>query len=421
MNINYHYYTIKTLAHHAGFDDEKAQLIAHFSQRVDDYIMFSPFIVKEKPPNFFIDIGLAEKIKNRDMWAFMPCPTGVNVLASIHKKYRLYTVMPFHFITQSPYHKLPKNCNRSHYRCVAAENPNEKLLINRLIKETADRVKANINDNTSLMALGMVLHTFADTYAHEKFSGFKGWENKYRISNMKHKSSTQGLSKQKINFYSVLPSIGHANVFHVPDYCDCKIELFGKEKENSKMELMVDRDNSVFFSDCSKRILNILCGITGKSLNNNEWNTLQKKLLEVYSFSKEPNLEKWEKTFKDTKGGNISYNYNKKDYFKLEFKLLHWNKNELKNKLKHIYQHEDIKDICQYQESKVAENELTNMDSVDGDILRDDCITYVDKPTKMFYDYNELAYLHVHNVTNEYRSNSLKELRVFIKNATNVL
>jgi hypothetical protein len=38
----------------------------------------------------------------------------------------------------------------------------------------------------------------------------------------------------------------------------------------------------------------------------------------------------------------------------------------------------------------------------------------------MFFDYNELAYQHVHAVTGVHRSNSLKELRQFIKKAQKI-
>lgn len=35
MDINFHYYAVKTLAIHAGFDEECAQIIARYSQFVD--------------------------------------------------------------------------------------------------------------------------------------------------------------------------------------------------------------------------------------------------------------------------------------------------------------------------------------------------------------------------------------------------
>lgn len=53
MNISYHYYTVKTLAVKAGFDDGDAQVIAYYSQMVDDFVLSHRVIMKETPPSFF--------------------------------------------------------------------------------------------------------------------------------------------------------------------------------------------------------------------------------------------------------------------------------------------------------------------------------------------------------------------------------
>ena len=64
MNISYHYYTIKTLASKAGLEEEEAQIIAHYSQMVDDFLLSNRVIVKETPPVFFIANNLAEERKD---------------------------------------------------------------------------------------------------------------------------------------------------------------------------------------------------------------------------------------------------------------------------------------------------------------------------------------------------------------------
>ncbi len=42
MNIDFHYYTVKTIAFYAGFSLEEAQDIAFYSQYVDDYNAYTP-------------------------------------------------------------------------------------------------------------------------------------------------------------------------------------------------------------------------------------------------------------------------------------------------------------------------------------------------------------------------------------------
>jgi hypothetical protein len=170
LNINYHYYTVKTLARHAGFDESKAQYIAYFSQYVDDYKLGSPFIVGTKPPDFFFKNKLALEL-GKDKWVFMPCITGVSVTESIYEDYQLYTLMPFHFIMSRSHNETFNISNRRELCCVEA-NRDDSLLINNLLTQTIQ--ETDVNDNNSLMALGMLLHTYADTYAQCGFSEFKG-------------------------------------------------------------------------------------------------------------------------------------------------------------------------------------------------------------------------------------------------------
>ena len=42
MNIDFHYFVIKTLACAAGFSEEDAQTIAYYSQQVDDFTKSAP-------------------------------------------------------------------------------------------------------------------------------------------------------------------------------------------------------------------------------------------------------------------------------------------------------------------------------------------------------------------------------------------
>lgn len=406
MNINYHYYTIKTLAHHAGFNDDDAQYIAYFSQQIDDFIMNSPFIVEKEPPEFFIKNGLALKL-NKSKWVFSPCPTGVNFISSVSHNYQTHTLMPFHFIMPVAYNELTNTLDRNVYRCQTA-NGGDTLLINRLMNQTVKTV--NIKNKESLMALGMLLHTYADTYAHCGFSGFHGWENESYVDKMEHKiTSTEskyaivrfihsimeklfgkkepydGMSPAEINVYRKLPSIGHGNVAHAPDYCECKISLYSKKTKESKMEPLILRDNMEFFSDCSRRILNILCKVNSKpAYNDDEWLLLQQNLSQAQNVRNQgnhkENQKKWMSVFP-----NINYKYKKDEFMEVKLELLQ-------------------KDKPMMEMLETNKNELVDAYSENGDNARTAFIMIASNVNDIFYKYNELAYRHVYNTTGEYAS-----------------
>ena len=67
MDINYHYFVVKTLACHAGFQEKDAQTIAYYSQQVDNFNLCEPVCVEQKPPQFFFDHHYAKKAA-RNLW-----------------------------------------------------------------------------------------------------------------------------------------------------------------------------------------------------------------------------------------------------------------------------------------------------------------------------------------------------------------
>jgi hypothetical protein len=407
MNINYHYYTIKTLARHAGFNEEAAQIVAHFSQRVDDFVLSSPIIVSGKPSDFFVENKLALELSSNN-WLFLPCPTAASVVRGVSHNYQLRTLMPFHFIMDVPWSKCPVNADRSFLRCTAAKKGKD-LLINRLVKGIVDKTK--LDDEASLMALGVILHTFADTYAHDGFSGFHGWENESYIAKMTHRCRDtggsiperfmrfirtrywgitdrhEGLSPFEISSFRRLPSIGHANVFSAPDYCDCEVEFFGKKDEEGSLVSVIKRDNTTHFAECSRQIVDMFCKISGKTLyDDEEWGKLQNKLSDAQNVrrqsDKKTNKKKWGNTFRED---GIRYGYSKNEFLSAELKILHTDKRFI-NRL------------------PIGKNALRNINSEEGDEARFGCIMFAESVSPLFFDYNELAYKHVFSTTGRYAS-----------------
>jgi len=365
VNINYHYYTVKTLAVHAGFTGETAQYIAYFSQHIDDFIMHSPFTLDSEPPDFFIKNRLACRL-GRNRWAFLPCTTGINMLRTFSSGYRLTTLMPFHFIMSQPYNRLHKNAERSLFRCVTA-NQGRDLLINRL----ADDLPPG-----DWMAMGMYLHTFADTFAHEGFSGFQGWENAAFVH--------EGMDRGEALFHRALPSIGHANAGSAPDECGLAIDIFAKRTERGAFESFIRRDNTTYFADCSRRILDILCAANKKTpFDNRQWNALQAKLAQAQnSEGKQDRQASWEEVFPE-----IAYSYQRDEFVQIQLELLRHDSN-VTSRL------------------RLRAHDLHDVYSEESDRGRLAAITLGQNVNDDFFRYNETAYRHVHKATGDFTTHS---------------
>ena len=362
MDIDYHYYVIKTLACTAGFAEEDAQTIAYYSQQVDDFTNYIPMRVKGQPPAFFIDNGYAKQ--SMGVWQVKPHPTGIDVIQSLWDSYRRSTLSSFHFIPARSLEQIEsqQGFSRAEYRCVRADDPQAEL-INCIIEEAVEAVQAQKCEK-SLMQLGMALHTYADTYAHCGYSGLDGWENCAVIK----KAYNQQTKKEEVPEYErlgyrELPHIGHGNSGHVPDICTYQIDVaMQKDEHDHKLGQHIDRDNLNDFLDCAKVILEYLGrAAQTDAYKNIEWDQFRERLAQAMQVPtvEETNKKKltahWNTVFPE-----IAYAYSKNErFYEKEANLLE-------------------------EENMLEEGEVLLKDSPASIRIYD--------VTDAFYMYNELAY-----------------------------
>ena len=367
MDINYHYFVIKTLAYTAGFSADDAQTIAYYSQQVDDFKKCFPIQVRQEPPAYFIEKKYAKKMEN-GLWKVQPHPTGIDVFQSIEKHYRHTTLAPFHFLPAKSLAELEAESDftRADYRCVRADNENAALI--RLIIEEAVEAVRQQKCEKSLMQLGMALHTFADTYAHCGYSGLDGWENHAAIKGAYNQmTGKEEVSSEERFVYQLLPHIGHANTGHVPDICTYQIDVAMKRDENDNVLTQhIVRDNLQEFVCCAEAVLEILCQAAEiKTPEEIVANGFLEQLAEAMQIQtndedKEAKLiSHWSSVFPE-----ISYSYDKNERF-------------YKNK----------QDIA--PDNSIVEAAQTELETSENAIL-ENIIAY--DVTDAFYIYNELAY-----------------------------
>jgi hypothetical protein len=316
MNINFHYHTIKAAAIHAGFPEEDAQTIASYSQFVDDYSQFTPMHLKNIPT---FAQHLAQHHKAKDIWEFHPITTGFENLIEttrlLEPENQKNILIPFHFI---PTQKLNTKVNdRRNWRVQPTnlENTSEPSLIRDLLIDAKQKYQTHPYPS-NLIRIGILLHIYADTYAHQGFSGYRNWENYSYITQVTDNTNNTNITKTYRPFlYYLSPAIGHANVGHAVDDTNISFTMKQKAKRTSiKYSEIYHRNNTQDFLYATHQIINYLRSCLQKEpLKENEWDILSEKFTESFfkTYTDQNKLDKYWKTIFP----NINFQYNKHDLY----------------------------------------------------------------------------------------------------------
>lgn len=312
MDLNFHYFAVKTIARDAGFSEDDAQIIAEYSQFIDDYNVWDNYCFLEVP-------DYAKSLAKKKLWwyKFYTVTTGFTTLPDTgrltFKKYQREIVVPFHFIPIRKLKEIPDNAPHSEYRTAPADITGD-FLIRRLLDGAKEKYMTHPG-RYELMRIGMLLHTFADTYAHQNFSGFHGWENfSYLVKVTDNFDQGKDITKDyDPDFYAGIYSVGHANVNHAPDDTFAEFEMSMAENENQRKKadytLHFSRSNAQVFADAAKQIFRYLYACQGRpEPTEEEWNVLREKLVRGFALhsKKTEELErKWHEICPD-----YQYHYN---------------------------------------------------------------------------------------------------------------
>jgi len=165
MNLEFHYYIIYFLCKEAGFSETESQIISYSSQYVDNNL-------------------ISRKIKVDDTY-YKTIPTQNYGWWDDYFPKNVY--LPFHFFPGDPDHGQAqrKDRKKNNLSCTPGSGRVRQLL-------TAGLTTRN------LYRVGIALHTYADSWAHQNFSGV---DEEWNVCD-------KG---------SLIPSIGHAQVLTKPD------------------------------------------------------------------------------------------------------------------------------------------------------------------------------------------------------------
>lgn len=194
MEKDFHHHIIYALAKVAGYDkavdgsdETEAKIIAYASQYVDDNCDRT-YKIKG------LDVKLPAELPIDDHYFYPTLTQAVDITATKLETQR-YIFMPFHFLPGQNYEPTKNMNGICNPRCTIRNSENANSLLDDAF---------NVTDKTfGLYRIGIALHTYADTWAHERFTAFNEPWNKV-------------LDWYK-DFKALAPNIGHADVWHLPD------------------------------------------------------------------------------------------------------------------------------------------------------------------------------------------------------------
>jgi len=222
---DFHYYCIGVLARSAGFKADEALTIAYASQYVDDSTESQPV---RDGNRFFEPVRSAHLGALAYDW-------------SIQK--RVY--MPFHFIP-------PKSMLKEGGSFVTVPGSEfARTVLDHACKESS-------NATLRLCRIGVALHTFADTWAHQGFSGRHNEENDVEGIRLYSKGKKENPWLENI-YLDALPQIGHVEASHYPD------QPFLKWEYKAQGGRPVVRDNPSDFLTAARTIHAVLSECCGKN------------------------------------------------------------------------------------------------------------------------------------------------------------
>lgn len=320
MDINFHYFMVKTLARYAGFIEREAQRIATYSQYVDDFDWITLISCKNIPDYIKNDPNCDLHIPNllTGFTNFNPAMTGfvgyIDLAFTGIERTQRFTVSPFHFMPESiPVNERVNNVQLQDVRTKPAKIGDASMISSLLASAKGALLSGREESrNQALMRIGMYLHIFADTYAHQGFSGYNSEVNEVKITNATNNATGEEVAMDMWISPNHLPPIGHARAGHIPDLTFVTFTMECPPDGNGPNPMVHTRNNTDVFLKAAKRILNYLRSCRNlEPIQDEEWAELEAKLRNVLVIPYKDDtpvsrhVENWEEVF-----GEYAYQYN---------------------------------------------------------------------------------------------------------------
>lgn len=313
MDITFHHYAILAIAREAGFSPDEAKLVATYSQFVDDYTVKRPFPVTDVPD--FARVLCSQK---KETLVLHPVTTGFSSWFDMAQlgleDEQKYILTPFHFITAA----RPDTEKREELRVTPDHADSGSLLWGCMEQARADclqQAEGQVKSHAVLIRLGLLAHVFADTYAHQGFSGSWGWENYCKLQEVHDNNDGQDISSRyHATACHYFPGIGHTEAGYAPDDSHVTFSMALCCYKGDNYHLVKTRNNTETFLRCAHVLLNYFRSCLSRpplAAFDAKWRELEDKLrqgLLAANLGQEGCRDFWQGKFKE-----LTFHYNSKE------------------------------------------------------------------------------------------------------------
>jgi hypothetical protein len=276
MQKDFHYCLIKVLAQYSGFSADDSQVVAYASQYTDDAVEYLPLHVKNLP-----DLNFKKRVNGEYFDPICTAHRGIQYITGLFKDVQRKVYIPFHFLPSLQY----AGEGRYNYCCAPDGN-----LARLLIQQAADKMKKAKGRRRTrvLIELGLALHTYADNWSHQRFSGRRS----ARDNDVERIHLLKDGDYEPLPFFdqlklNIIPDVGHAEALYFPDQSHLQWKY---EHDASGFEYL--RDNTSILLEAARTIFAHLCAITEKSGN---WKSLVNKIKECFTVPSDSIKKKFQK------------------------------------------------------------------------------------------------------------------------------
>lgn len=268
MQCDFHYCIIKILAVKAGFNADDAEIIAYASQYVDDAVEHKPITIH----NFPFQNCESYNYQTEKFDPVCTAHTGFDMITALKKDVQRKIYVCFHFIPHNPINNSDEYFD---YRTFPNSNFANIIIDKAIYQFRTD----NASKTRNLIKLGIALHSYADTWAHQYFSGIhKSYDND--IEDLEVRFNNKKISNEFWeHFNHILPDIGHAEAGSFPDMTHVDFSCLHEHQHITNK-----RENYIHFADAARKIYETLIQLTG---NINKWSELEPQLIHFFKLEKE--------------------------------------------------------------------------------------------------------------------------------------
>ena len=277
MQLDGHYAMTYVIARLAGFKPEESQTIAYSSQYVDDAIDGD-------------DVVFTNGARSR-------------VECSAHGNYDFFSHLrgAENHRTWLPFHFLPGNGGM-----VAGKNPKGSF-INKIITKPNSHIATELIESCvrdrykeyNLHRLAHTLHTIADTYTHQNFTGVVHKVNTVKNIKISSGGKLSKFEEHKAKLLSRFFPLGHSAALSLPDI---PFVCYSYEDYNGKTHIV---DNIERFKQIVLKLFDVLryykikslsCGKSYIILSENDFNAIVKSLIVFDSFDEKERTAMWQRS-----------------------------------------------------------------------------------------------------------------------------